>query len=85
MYNVTEYQYQQLKNYYPNCSVVAEIGRQPLKEESPNTDVQQLQAKIRAVADKLFVCHFQSGSGGLENLALINELRELSAVLGLLW
>jgi hypothetical protein len=44
------------------------------------TDVQQLQAKIRAVADKLFVCHFQSGSGGLDNLALINELRELSAV-----
>ena len=44
------------------------------------TDTQQLQAKIRAVADKLFVCHFQSGSGGLDNLALINELRELSAV-----
>jgi len=46
LYNVTEYQYQQLKNYYPNCSVVAEIGRQPLKEESPNTDVQQLKAEI---------------------------------------
>jgi len=50
-----------------------------LVEENDNS-LQQLQAKIRAVADKLFVCHFQSGSGGLDNLALINELRELSAV-----
>jgi ribosomal protein L29 len=48
--------------------------------ELAETDVQQAQAKLRAVADKLFVCHFQSGSGGLDNLALINELRELSAV-----
>jgi hypothetical protein len=46
LYNVTEYQYQQLKNYYPNCSVVAEIGRQPLKEESPTTDVQQTKPKM---------------------------------------
>lgn len=46
LYNVTEYQYQQLRNYYPNCSVVSEIGRQPLKDESPNTAVQQLNYAI---------------------------------------
>ena len=33
MYVVTEYQYQLLRNYYPSCSVVMEIGRQPLKED----------------------------------------------------
>ena len=48
--------------------------------EASSNSLQQLQAKIRAVADKLFVCHFQSGGGGLDNLALINELRELSAM-----
>ena len=56
-----------------------EIIHAKLVEENGNS-LQQLQAKIRAVADKLFVCHFQSGSGGLDNLALINELRELSAM-----
>lgn len=56
----------------PPCAI-ENSGTQP-------TDVQQLQAKIRGVADKLFVCHFQSGGGGLDNLALINELRELSGV-----
>lgn len=45
MYSVTEYQYQQLRNYYPTDSVVLEIGRQPLKEESSISDVQLLNVR----------------------------------------
>ena len=48
MYVITEYQYQLLKNYYPNCSVVVEIGRQPLTEESQTTYTQQIMAEICA-------------------------------------
>lgn len=67
-----------------NCGLMPQHDGSLVKfeeaREASSNSLQQLQAKIRAVADKLFVCHFQSGSGGLDNLALINELRELSAV-----
>ena len=81
MYNVTEYQYQQLKNYYPNCSVVAEIGRQPLKEESPNTDVQQLKAEIATLIEWYDIpIELAIEQRTVNRSQLLENLRQLSAI-----
>ena len=55
-----------------------EIGRQPLKEESQTTGVQQLKAEIRSVVDD-FVC-IPPVRIAQEIDSLIYKLRELSAV-----
>jgi hypothetical protein len=77
LYVVTEYQYQQLRNYCKEA-VVDEIGKQPLKEESQTTAVQQLKAEIAALVTE-FEFRYKHGAY-IEMDVLINKLRQLSAI-----
>ena len=77
MYSITEYQYQQLRNTCKEA-FVDEIGRQPLKEESQTTDVQQLKAEIAALAD--FIDHVNLGIEFMSYKDIASKLRQLSSV-----
>lgn len=78
MYVVTEYQYQQLRNYCKDA-VVDEIGRQPLNEESQTTAVQQLQAKIVAACERALF-HITKPNADNPHLVLGKLLQQLLAI-----
>ena len=74
MYSVTEYQYQQLRNYYPNCSVVTEIGRQLQKESQNAVNIMKSKIYYQIINDPKIVLIFGANYIRINNSDLWNKI-----------